>query len=219
MKKFFITYLLAILCICSYASNADSLYFEILFKDNTFKLHQKYRLNNTDSVKIDVCKFYISDIQIKDSSNQTFNVTQKYNLIDLSIEKNIKIKLPSISNINSINIKLGIDSLESYSPNFDGDLDPIHGMYWTWQSGFINFKIEGVYYNSNNNSIPFTFHIGGFSHPFNALQQITLQKNSNHIFIDLQQFLATIDFKKKQSIMSPCEDAIKFAEVFKNCFK
>ena len=91
---------------------------------------------------------FVSDEQFTESINenkfltyQTFNVTQKYNLIDLSIEKNIKIKLPSISNINSINIKLGIDSLESYSPNFDGDLDPIHGMYWTWQSGFINFKI------------------------------------------------------------------------------
>ena len=51
-------------------------------------------------------------------------------------------------------------------------------MYWTWQSGYINFKIEGNSPLCSSSKSKFAFHIGGFQHPFNAIQHIVLDKNS-----------------------------------------
>jgi len=36
-----------------------------------------------------------------------------------------------------------VDSLANVSGAMSNDLDATKGMYWSWQSGFINLKIEG----------------------------------------------------------------------------
>ena len=43
----------------------------------------------------------------------------------------------------------------------DGDLDPVHGMYWTWQSGYIQFKLEGLLRDSAGER-KLELHLGGF---------------------------------------------------------
>ena len=38
---------------------------------------------------------------------------------------------------------LGVDSVLNYNGVHEGALDPINGMYWTWQTGYIHCKLEG----------------------------------------------------------------------------
>jgi hypothetical protein len=45
--------------------------------------------------------------------------------------------------ISKITFSAGIDSLTSTAGIQKGVIDPINGMYWAWQSGYVNFKIEG----------------------------------------------------------------------------
>ena len=76
---------------------------------------------------------------------------------------------------NTIAFNLGIDSITNVSGAQGGDLDPTKGMYWAWQSGFINIKLQGT-----SNSCPppkneFEFHLGGYQYPFNSLQTIILK--------------------------------------------
>ena len=55
----------------------------------------------------------------------------------------------------------GVDSLLQRSGVMDGDLDPVHGMYWTWQSGYIQFKLEGLLRDSAGER-KLELHLGGF---------------------------------------------------------
>ena len=57
---------------------------------------------------------------------------------------------------------LGVDSVLNYNGVHEGALDPINGMYWTWQTGYINCKLEGnIICDSSRKS--FEYHIGGYS--------------------------------------------------------
>jgi hypothetical protein len=55
----------------------------------------------------------------------------------------------------------GVDSLLQRGGVMDGDLDPVHGMYWTWQSGYIQFKLEGLLRDSAGER-KLELHLGGF---------------------------------------------------------
>ena len=102
-------------------------------------------LTNTSDVKIETFRFYASNFQIEftDGTREKINVT--CHLIDMEDKESLHIKIPttSIKTIRSINYLIGTDSLTNISGALEGDLDPIKGMYWAWNSGYINFKLEG----------------------------------------------------------------------------
>ena len=59
-----------------------------------------------------------------------------------------------------IYFQIGIDSLTNVSGDLDGDLDPALGMYWAWNSGYINMKLEGKSSSCKSVKKEFQFHIG-----------------------------------------------------------
>ena len=92
-------------------------------------------------------------------------------------------------NIKSISFCIGIDSLASVSGALSGDLDPSNGMYWAWQSGYINMKIEGTSSSCKTRKNSFNFHIGGYLKPYNAIKkiEIPINKIQNQIIDDLER--------------------------------
>ena len=60
-----------------------------------------------------------------------------------------------------VQLLFGVDSLLQRGGVMDGDLDPVHGMYWTWQSGYIQFKLEGLLRDSAGER-KLELHLGGF---------------------------------------------------------
>ena len=94
-------------------------------------------------------------------------------------------------------------------------------MYWTWQSGYINFKIEGNSPLCSSSKNKFAFHIGGFQYPFNAIQHIVLDKNSANditVEIKLDGFFKSVQLDQGTNVMSPGPKAMFIAETFKNAF-
>ena len=84
-------------------------------------------------------------------------------------------------------------------------------MYWTWQSGYINFKIEG---ESNQ---PFTYHIGGYHKPFNTYRKVTLPLSSNKVYLPINAILQEM-LPIESKIMSPSKVAMKFADLLSESF-
>jgi len=128
---------------------------------------------------------------------------------------------PTNLKFTKIKFNLGIDSITNVSGAMGGDLDPTKGMYWTWQSGYINLKLEGKSKLCKTRNNEFQFHLGGYQNGDNALQTIILNVSENKeidILIDIEQFVAAIDLSEQNQIMSPGKKAVLLSEKFSKIF-
>lgn len=113
---------------------------------------------------------------------------------------------------------LGTDSSTNVSGTLDGDLDPIKGMYWAWNSGYINFKLEG--YWNNRAEEKFEYHIGGYRQPFETYREIgSVREMTNELTIDLTQIFEFIIKTELNAIMTPGKTAVQFIDALQPCFQ
>lgn len=175
------------------------------------------------SIYFSQLKLYISSIEFLNKDSVVWKETNGYHLLDASDEKTLYILLSSPTNLKFTKIKfnLGIDSITNVSGAMGGDLDPTKGMYWTWQSGYINLKLEGKSKLCKTRNNEFQFHLGGYQNGDNALQTIILNVSENKeidILIDIEQFVAAIDLSEQNQIMSPGKKAVLLSEKFSKIF-
>ena len=182
-----------------------------------------YHLPNGNSISFETFKFYISGIELVENTKTIWREKGSFHLYSAdSSNKTISLTVPTTLNFDKIKFNLGIDSLTNVSGAMGGDLDPTKGMYWAWQSGYINFKIEGKSSLVSHPKKEFQFHLGGYLRPFNSIQTTTLaitDKNKIEIVFDMLQFLSEIDFTKQNHIMSPSIQAVAFSQFAIKCFK
>ena len=94
-------------------------------------------------------------------------------------------------------------------------------MYWTWQSGYINFKIEGTSPICKTRNHAFQWHIGGYKYPNTTIQEIKLPcttKKDIVVVIDLKELLEQSSLVEHPEVMSPSKEAVRLSSIFKNCF-
>jgi len=180
------------------------------------------RPNQADSIHIDGFKCYLSNIEIFDSSNKKDLSPSNCHLLDFTSSDTATLYLSPFANANSLEFNLGLDSIINTSGALGGQLDPSNGMYWTWQSGYINFKIEGKSPHSPARNYEFQFHAGGYAYPYNSLNSIKLELLTNkpfHLEIDLALFFKLISLKDFNHVMSPGPNSIKISNALASCFK
>ena len=175
-----------------------------------------------DSISFSNLKFYISDIKFYRDEEFIGSIGKKNFLIDFSQPTTQYILLDSISNVhyNRIEFNLGTDSLDNVSGAMSGDLDPIHGMYWTWQSGYINFKLEGRSKLCLARNHEFNFHIGGYLFPFASMQRLVFEVNQSSDLsfnLDLSKLISIHHLQNEFNIMSPSEKSLLFSKRIVDC--
>jgi hypothetical protein len=209
-----------------FAQNADSILVSIGvdINGNPMMLDDStYVLLNGNKIKIETLKFYISEVQLYQNETLYYSEPNRFHLVDISDPATLRFKISpsSPNNFNMIKFDLGIDSTTNVSGAMGGDLDPTKGMYWTWQSGYINFKMEGTCYNGQGQKRKFEFHLGGYTFPFNALQKVALKtENMDHIQIvlDLGRFFSHVDVSTQKNIMSPSTESLIISKILANSF-
>jgi hypothetical protein len=137
---------------------------------------QTYTNQAGNTYKINMAKYYISNIKLTKTDNSVYTVSNSYYLIDLTDSLKSMAKLSSIpfGNYKSIEFMIGVDSLRNVSGAQTGGLDPSLGMFWTWSTGYIMAKIEGTSPQSPDLGNAIEFHIGGFSGVNNVLRTTTV---------------------------------------------
>ena len=174
-------------------------------------------LNNGDTIQITTFRFYTGkflfyhdDLLIQADSN--------YHLIDMTGKTSESLSFPEINNseINRVSFTLGVDSSTQMKGALNGDLDPIKGMYWTWQSGYIDFKIEGTDSKGNSN---IELHIGGYTAPNATQRTVVLKSASANITcnIILKELLNKLN-NQTEKVMSPGIKASHIADLFSAVF-
>lgn len=170
-------------------------------------LEKNYSLNTLgDSLKFETLKFYITDFQIFKDSILVHSLAKKHILIDFEKPESLVLTSGFAGSFNKIKFTLGIDSATNYLGAMEGDLDPIYNMYWTWQSGYVNFKMEGKSTACPARKNRFQWHLGGYMGAFNSVQSIELgveQKAQLNLVLDLNKIFNEKDLMKNYQIMTP----------------
>jgi hypothetical protein len=187
--------------------------------DNPF-----YHLSEKDSLQFTTLKFYISNLQFFKDSALIWTEPNAFYLIDASDSNTMKRRLtiPNHLKFNALQFNLGIDSVTNVAGALGGDLDATKGMYWAWQSGYINFKLEGRSSLCPTRKNAFQFHLGGYLAPHNALRIIHLKNVSVgnlNILLDIQPMFENLDLKTQNSVMIPSDEAISLVQKVANLFK
>lgn len=216
-------FLFLILCFLNAFTQAQVNYkFDFLATINQQELEigkSTYSTVLNDSIRIDNLKFYVSNLKLLNQDKVVHEV-KNYYLIDYASKKDINFRTNDSVKFDAISFDLGIDSATHEMGAMEGDLDPTKGMYWTWQSGYIFFKLEGCSKVVDNNKSLFTFHIGGFNQKYPTLQHITIKSKelSSKIIINLDFLLKNIQWKQQSDIMSPGEKAVEFSKLLPPIF-
>ena len=188
------------------------------FGKQELELNKKYVSAKKDTIQIDLFKFYISSISVQYSDKTVYSQENSYHLVDFENINSFRIPLCKNKNstISKVIFNIGVDSLACVSGALAGDLDPTKGMYWAWQSGFINMKIEGKSSSCKSRKNEFQFHIGGYLKPNYSMRKIVLEaKNptsSIEINIDIASLFSEIALSKTNSIMIPGKQAMEIAD-------
>lgn len=185
-------------------------------------LNDSFDVKGPERIVLEALRFYISGIGLLQNDSLVWKESNSYHLYDLEEAKGMRLPVPSSVTYNRIRFYIGIDSLTNVSGAMGGELDPVKGMYWTWQSGYINFKAEGRSSASTHPKKEFQLHLGGYENPHNALRQITLSihpQSDIDVYFDLPQFLQAAELAKRSHIMSPGPEAVKLSVMAAQCFK
>jgi hypothetical protein len=180
-------------------------------------------------------KYYVGNTSLIAASKIIADKIE-YHLINQSIESTQAYSFAAPqSKYDSIRFLLGVDSASNTSGAQAGALDPLQDMFWTWNTGYIMFKLEGNSPQSNviNNKIE--YHIGGYrgenmvtryiTLPFPEGQFLQLQEGkTGYIFIeaDIDKFWQgqqTIKITETPVCSSPGKLANKIAQNYSTIFK
>lgn len=206
-------------CFQNYSqSNTDTLHlnFNLKFNKLPLELNKNYVSATNDTLSITTFKCYISNIQILYKDQTSFSQKDSYHLLDIDNPISFRIPITKKNDklISKITFNIGIDSLTNMAGAMAGDLDPIKGMYWAWQSGYINMKIEGKSSSCKTRKNEFQFHIGGYFPPYHTMREVKINSNNNenvNIGIDLKEFFSNFQLSKTNSVMIPGKVAMELA--------
>jgi hypothetical protein len=197
----------------------------LTFRDKPLELNKEYVSENKDTLQLTGFKFYISNLKLEYADKTTYSEPDSYYLIDIGNPNSCKIPIENIADkaISRVSFSIGVDSLASVSGALEGDLDPTRGMYWAWQSGYINMKLEGRSSSCKTRKNEFQFHIGGYMKPNYAMRKVVLEpKKSNStvkIDVDVAQLFSQLELSKINSVMVPGTKAMQIANYSVTMFK
>ena len=188
---------------------------------NPLELQHVYLNQNNDSISFSTLKIYFSDFRFKDKISgriTSIDTLIFYDLADSSTHSFFNDL--NLSNYECVAFTLGLDSSKNVSGELENAYDPLLGMYWAWNTGYINLKIMGESSAVPTNSHEFEFHLGGYRSPFATAQTIQVDLNDQYIYFDLEKlFSESINLTKNHHIMLPCKDAFLISQGLSACFK
>ena len=96
---------------------------------------------------ISLLKYYVTNVVLVADDNTEYKLNN-YDLIDAfspTLFSTIESKNVPFAKYTKMKFLLGIDKDRNHSGAQDGDLDPMHNMIWTWSTGYLFLKHEGLY--------------------------------------------------------------------------
>lgn len=214
------------------AKNKLQISFEHFVGDKILQLDSvQYKNELGQTFTVTKFKYYISNIHLTRDDGKEF-VSKEFFLVNEEDEISKQIVMNDVpdGNYTSITFTIGVDSLHNCSGLQQGALDPVNGMFWAWNTGYIFLKLEGKSSQSKSPGNIFEYHIGGFREPNNCIREIKLaignvqlanrNTTSLKIKVDVAEILkspTTINFSELSSV-TDFHNATMVADNYKDMF-
>lgn len=149
--------------------------FENVAGTNALQFNTNYVNAKGDTFKVSKFNYFISNIVITKNDNSTFTEIESYHLIEHSNPSTSIVTLTNVpkGSYKSISFTLGVDSARNTAGAQNGALSQTSGMYWSWTSGYIMFKLEGTAPKSAASGKALIYHIGGYGGANKAQRNFT----------------------------------------------
>lgn len=136
-----------------------------------------YTTAQGESITISKFNYYISNIKLTATDGSVYTEPESYHLMQQEKLGSLHFHLEEVplKTYNKVTFMVGVDEARNTSGAQTGDLDPVNGMFWTWNTGYIMAKMEGTSPQSTDTTNhSYKLHIGGFKGDYNAVKEVTL---------------------------------------------
>jgi hypothetical protein len=219
-------------CLCYQHSSAQvAIRFNVIANGKALVLNDSSYTNFfNEPYQVSRLKYYISNVSLSGSEG-SYTGKENVFLLDAGQADSISIE-PVKGSYRFLTFTIGVDSALNCSGAQAGALDPLNGMFWTWNSGYIFFKLEGYSASSTADLQRIEHHVGGYRYPNNVARKIRLylpsvlmvEKDSRHLIninINLDKYwkgINDIKIAEQALLMTPGGLALKAADNFQNMF-
>ncbi|MBY0424778.1 MAG: hypothetical protein K2Q22_03995, partial [Cytophagales bacterium] len=117
-----------------------------MYRSENLVLDEKeFVSSNNDTLTFSTFKFYLTNLKVHFSDGTFFSEKNSCHLVDMDHAESLLISLQRVPSkrIQALEFLVGVDSIMNVSGALTGDLDPIKGMYWAWNTGYIHLKLAG----------------------------------------------------------------------------
>jgi hypothetical protein len=209
--------------------------FEAMVGDSDLVFNTETYTNQAgNTFNVTMYRYYISNIKVTKTDNSVWAEPNSYHLIDHDQPSSTLITMENVpfGDYKAIEFMIGVDSIHNLTPG-TGALDPVNGMVWVWNQGYIMAKMEGNSPQSPANGNKLTFHAGGFSGVNKAMRIATPSFNSDtakvthsvsptiHMSSNLLEWFESptvIDFSSFHTVHSAGSDAKTIADNYADMF-
>lgn len=194
-----------------FSQSSLPVFFQFVYDGNALVTGTSYD-NEAHSTTISVARLYVSQFCFYNKGQKVAAVNNSCFLLDVEKPQSLArtLAIPDGLVFDEVRFLIGIDEKTNDAGIGNGDLDPAKDMYWAWQSGYINMKLEG-----KTDGTEFTYHIGGFLSPYLSAREVRLpatHSESISICIDVKKLLDVTDVKLTPHIMSPGPKAMELSD-------
>lgn len=186
-----------------------------------------------EAFNVTTFRYYLSNFSVTTAEGSVIKLPATYYLVDEANASSRTVVVDGIpdGSYTAMSFLIGVDSLTQVGGPQNGALDVVNGMYWSWNSGYINAKFEGTSPVSSAPGNILQFHIGGFQAPYNTIRSVTLPLAQPQVWAGGQHIIKatadlyswfngdnSISFAKFYGTMEPDADAMKVADNYREMF-
>ena len=209
---YFLFFLWSLIPVVAHGQSGVTIHHQVTLGDAPVVLGEWQKSDSLVSIRIDKLRWYVSLPPAGKTGSKVW-------LMDLSDSSSLDQQMSRPIN-NKISLLFGIDSAIQIGGVGTGALDPQRGMYWTWQTGYVQWKMEGAIRVDGVES-PLELHLGGFDGATKAqamLSDYLVKPTTNSVIAqwDLSPFIAQILDQKKYGVMSPSPIARDYCRIIAN---
>jgi hypothetical protein len=129
----------------------------------------EYTLADGEQLRVDRLRYYLSNFRLR-RHDGTWSAAARsdadargYFLVDAAQPASRTFAVAGFApgEYEGIEFVVGVDAARNHAGVQSGALDPAQGMFWTWNTGYIFFKLEGRSPQSTASGQQVAYHVGG----------------------------------------------------------